>query len=95
MWLATRAVASYESPGVIMKNLVTAIPPIDDILQCSRGLMALTRFLIISAVMLFTRRTCTKADMENGNINVEVIFYGESSILGRGDYPLNTLQETP
>ena len=49
MCLATRAVASYESPAVIMENLATAIPQFDNIMQCCSALSALTRFLIISA----------------------------------------------
>ena len=35
--------------AVIMKNLATAIPPVDNILQCCPGVMALTRFIIITA----------------------------------------------
>ena len=49
MWLATRAVAIYDSPAVIIENLGTAIPQVDNILQCCSGVTALTRFLIISA----------------------------------------------
>ena len=49
MWLATRAVASYESPALKMENLATAIPQVDNILQCYSGLSALTSFLIIPA----------------------------------------------
>ena len=51
MWLARRAVASYESPAVIMENLATVIRAVDNILQCCRGLSELTRFLIITADM--------------------------------------------
>ena len=32
-----------------MENLATVIPAVDNILQCCRGLRALTRFLIITA----------------------------------------------
>ena len=49
MWLATRALASYKSPALILKNLATAIPPVDNILQYCHGLSALTRFIIITA----------------------------------------------
>ena len=41
--------ASYKSPAVILKNLATAIPPVDNILQCCPGLSALTMFIIITA----------------------------------------------
>ena len=47
MWLDTRALVSYESHAVIMENLATVIRAVDHILQCCRGLSALTRFLII------------------------------------------------
>ena len=43
------AVASYKSLAIIFNNLATAIPPVDNILQCSPGLSALTRFIIITA----------------------------------------------
>ena len=38
-----------QTSAVIMENLATAIPEGDNILQCSSGLSALTRFLIITA----------------------------------------------
>ena len=42
----TADVERYESPVGIMENLPNSIPPVDNILQCWFGVMALTTCII-------------------------------------------------
>ena len=54
-----KAESEISISAIILDNLATAIPHVDNIFQCCSGLSALTRFLIITADVASYRERCS------------------------------------